>query len=89
MPFPAAGAVVGEPSASTKVFPPPSVLGPWSGVSAGIVVGVGGRGGRRLRGDDGFFEMGFFETMGVYDRVPRSEQRETGGKIIGTQWIDS
>jgi hypothetical protein len=26
--------------------------------------------------------------MGVYDRVPRSEQRESGGKIIGTKWID-
>ena len=26
--------------------------------------------------------------MRVYDRVPRSEQMETGGKIIGTKWID-
>ena len=33
-------------------------------------------------------EMNFFKTMGVYDRVPRSEQLETGGKIIGTKWID-
>ena len=33
-------------------------------------------------------EMTFFETMGVYGRVPRSEQAETGGKIIGTKWID-
>ena len=28
-------------------------------------------------------EMGLFKGMGVYDRVPRTEQRETGGKIIG------
>ena len=34
-------------------------------------------------------EMGFFKGMGVYDRVPRSEQWETGGKIIGTKWIDT
>ena len=33
--------------------------------------------------------MGFFKTMGVYERVPRSEQRETGGKTIGTTWIDT
>ena len=25
--------------------------------------------------------------MGVYDYVPRSDQKETGGKIIGTKWI--
>ena len=30
-------------------------------------------------------EMTFFETMGVYERVPRSEQAQTGGKIIGTK----
>ena len=33
-------------------------------------------------------EMNFFEGMKVYDRVPRSEQLKTGGKIIGTKWID-
>ena len=33
-------------------------------------------------------EMKFFDGMKVYDRVPRSEQAETGGKIIGTKWID-
>ena len=33
-------------------------------------------------------EMSFFESMRVYDRVPRSEQAATGGKIIGTKWID-
>ena len=32
-------------------------------------------------------EMGFFDKLGVYDRVPREEQRRTGGKIIGTKWI--
>ena len=33
-------------------------------------------------------EMKFFEGMHVYDRVPRKEQSETGGKIIGTKRID-
>jgi hypothetical protein len=33
-------------------------------------------------------EMEFFNGMKVYDRVPRSEQAQTGGKIIGTKWID-
>ena len=33
-------------------------------------------------------EMKFFKDMGLYECVPRSEQRETGGKIIGTKWID-
>ena len=28
-------------------------------------------------------EMKFFSDMGVYEIVPRSEQLETGGKIIG------
>ena len=32
--------------------------------------------------------MGFFDKLGVYDRVPREEQQRTGGKIIGTKWID-
>ena len=29
-----------------------------------------------------------FEKMKVYDRVPREEQRQTDGKVIGTKWID-
>ena len=33
-------------------------------------------------------EMDFFKPMGVYDYVPRSEQKSTRGKIIGTKWID-
>ena len=33
-------------------------------------------------------EMDFFKSMGVYDYVPRSKQKLTGGKIIGTKWID-
>ena len=33
-------------------------------------------------------EMDFFDGMKVYDRVPRTEQLKTGGKIIGTKWID-
>ena len=33
-------------------------------------------------------EMGFFKNMRVYDRVPRAEQKQTGGKIIGTKRID-
>ena len=33
-------------------------------------------------------EMGFFKDMQVYEKVPRAEQKETGGKIIGTKWID-
>lgn len=34
-------------------------------------------------------EMGFFKTMGVYDRVPRSQQALTKGNFIGTRWIDT
>ena len=33
-------------------------------------------------------EMKYFKDMKVYDRVPRSDQAKTGGKIIGTEWID-
>ena len=33
-------------------------------------------------------EMQFFKSMGVYTRVPRSEQKTTGGKIIQTRWVD-
>ncbi len=40
-----------------------------------------GRAGREV-------EMGFFKSMGVYGRLPGSEQRESGSKIIGTKWID-
>ena len=32
-------------------------------------------------------EMAFFKGMEVYERVPRSEQTQTGGKRIGTKWI--
>ena len=34
-------------------------------------------------------DMDFFKSIGVYDYVPRSEQKLTGGKIIGTKWIDA
>ena len=34
-------------------------------------------------------EIDYFKNMGVYERVPRSEQLETRGKIIGTKWIDT
>ena len=34
-------------------------------------------------------EMDYFKSMGVYERVPRSEQLETKGKVIGTKWIDT
>ena len=30
----------------------------------------------------------FLEKMQVYERVPRSDQLKTRGKIIGTTWID-
>ena len=33
--------------------------------------------------------MGFFDTMGVFEQVHRSEQQRTQGKIIGTRWIDT
>ena len=33
-------------------------------------------------------EMYLFIGMKVYDRVPREEQHKTGGKMIGTKWID-
>ena len=32
--------------------------------------------------------MEFFDRMQVYTRVPRSHQREHGGKIIGVRWVD-
>ena len=34
-------------------------------------------------------EMEYFKSMGVYEKVPRSEQLETKGKVIGTKWIDT
>ena len=43
---------------------------------------------RALVGEARGVEMEYFKTMGVYDRVPRSEQAETKGQIIGTKWID-
>ena len=33
-------------------------------------------------------EMDFFNGMKVYDRVPREEQLKTGGKMIGSKWMD-
>ena len=33
-------------------------------------------------------EMEYFERLGVYERVPRSHQVATGGKIIGVRWVD-
>ena len=32
--------------------------------------------------------MKYFEKLGVYDRVDKSDQARTGGKIIGTRWVD-
>ena len=28
----------------------------------------------------------FFKSVGVYEYVPRADQKHTGGKIIGTKW---
>ena len=33
-------------------------------------------------------EMAYFEKLGVYVRVPRSEIAKTGGKLIGVRWVD-
>ena len=33
-------------------------------------------------------EMRYFEKLGVYERVDRSEQRRTGGKVVGVRWVD-
>ena len=33
-------------------------------------------------------EMAYFKKLGVYRTVPRSHQKSTGGKVIGTRWID-
>ena len=33
-------------------------------------------------------EMTYFKKLGVYKVVPRSHQRQHGGKVIGTRWVD-
>ena len=33
-------------------------------------------------------EMSYFEKLGVYERVPRSHQVATGGKVVGVRWVD-
>ena len=33
-------------------------------------------------------EMSYFKKLGVYKVVPRSHQKQHGGKIIGTRWVD-
>ena len=33
-------------------------------------------------------EMKYFEKLGVYEKVSRSDQKRTGGKLIGTRWVD-
>ena len=33
-------------------------------------------------------EMSYFKKLGVYDVVPRSDALRTGGKVIGTRWVD-
>ena len=33
-------------------------------------------------------EMSYFHKLGVYEIVPRSQQRITGGKVVSTRWID-
>lgn len=33
-------------------------------------------------------EMTYFKKPGVYEVVPRSHQKKTGGKVIGTRWVD-
>ena len=32
--------------------------------------------------------MSYFRKFGVYKVVPRSHQKTTGGKVIGTRWVD-
>ena len=34
-------------------------------------------------------ELDFFKSMHVYDKVPRQQQKDTGGKLIGTRWVDT
>ena len=33
-------------------------------------------------------EMTYFEKLGVYDRVSIDDMKKTGGKLIGTRWVD-
>ena len=33
-------------------------------------------------------EMAYFKKLGVYEVVPRDHQKKTGGKVIGTRWVD-
>ena len=33
-------------------------------------------------------EMEYFGNLGVYEKVPRSHQIATGGKVIGVRWVD-
>ena len=33
-------------------------------------------------------EMAFFQRMGVYTKVDRSEALRVGGKVIKTKWVD-
>ncbi len=40
---------------------------------------------REARGEARDLEMDYFRTLGVYERVPRSQQVHTGGKIIGVK----
>ena len=32
--------------------------------------------------------MEYFEKLKAYDRVPRADIKRTGGKFIGTRWVD-
>ena len=34
-------------------------------------------------------EMQYFDKINVYERVPREEMLQSGGKIIDTRWIDT
>ena len=34
-------------------------------------------------------EMTYFKKLGVYKVVPRAHQRQHGGQIIGTRWVDT
>ena len=40
---------------------------------------------RAARGE----EMDFFKRLSVYEIVHRSHQKATGGKVIGTRWVDT
>ena len=34
-------------------------------------------------------EVAYFENMGVYTKVPRSEAKDAGCKVITTKWVDT